>query len=104
MQGTLQVTPEKLIAASQEFSSSSSTVRGLTSQMVSIVDGLSGIWTGEASTAYKTKFHQLDDDIERMNKKIQEHVQDLQEMARIYQAGEEAAKNASSGLPTDPMA
>lgn len=103
MNGILKVTPEKLISASTEFGNCSSVVKGLTNQMVTIVDGLNGIWTGEAANAYKNKFHQLDDDIERMNRRIQEHVTDLSEMARVYQQAETEAANASAGLPTDPI-
>ena len=66
MNGTLKVTPEELISASNEFANCSSVIRGLTSQMVSEVNGLNGaIWSGEAATAYISKFKQLDDDIER---------------------------------------
>ena len=103
MDGILRVTPEKLISAAGEFSNSSGVVKGLTSQMTSMVDGLSSVWSGEAATAYKNKFHQLDDDITRMNKMIQEHVKDLQEMARVYKQAEADAKEASSGLPIDPI-
>lgn len=103
MNGTLRVTPEKLISAATEFSSCSSVVSGLTRQMTSMVDGLSSVWSGEAAQAYRTKFHTLDDDITRLNKMIQEHVKDLNEMARVYKQGESEAKNASSGLPTDPI-
>lgn len=104
MEGLLKVTPEKLISASQEFSSCSSVVRGLTSQMTNLINGLNGaIWSGEAATAYIAKFKQLDDDIERMNKMIQEHVRDLQTMANTYKQAEAEAKQASSALPTNPI-
>ena len=103
MQGSLRVTPDKLTTAAAEFSNSASTVRNLTTQMTGIIDGLSGIWSGEAATAYKNKFHQLDDDIARFHKMIQEHVKDLQEMARVYKQAEAEATQASSGLPVDPI-
>lgn len=103
MNGTLKVTPEKLLSAAGEFSNCSTTVSNLTTQMVSMVDGLKSTWTGEAATAYNQKFHQLDDDIQRLNKMIQEHVKDLQEMARGYQTAEQQAQEASSSLPIDPI-
>ena len=104
MNGTLKVTPEELISASNEFANCSSVIRGLTSQMVSEVNGLNGaIWSGEAATAYISKFKQLDDDIERMNKMIQEHVNDLQTMANVYKQAEAQAQQASSALPTNPI-
>lgn len=103
MNGTLRVTPEKLISAASEFNNCASVVKGLTSQMTSMVDSLNNVWSGDAATAYKGKFHQLDDDIARFIKMIQEHVKDLQEMARVYKQAEMEAKEASSSLPTDPI-
>lgn len=103
MNGTLKVTPEKLIAASGEFNTCSTVVSALTRQMVSMVDGLQSVWSGQAATAYRQKFHQLDDDIQRMIRMIQEHVKDLQDMARAYQTAEREATEATSGLPTDPI-
>ncbi|MCD8395944.1 MAG: WXG100 family type VII secretion target [Lachnospiraceae bacterium] len=103
MEGILKVTPAKLKSAAQEFSTCGQVVSGLTSQMTSLVDGLSSVWTGEAANAYRTKFHELDDDITRFNSMIQEHVTDLTEMASVYETAETEAQNASSGLPTNPL-
>lgn len=103
MNGELKVSPEKLIQASGEFATSGNVVSGLTSQMTTMVTGLSGVWSGEAATAYRAKFGELNDDIARMNKMIQEHAQDLSDMARLYQQAETEATQASAGLPVDPI-
>ena len=103
MSGTLLVTPEKLLAAAGEFNHSSSAVSGLTKQMVSMADGLKSVWTGEAASAFHQKFHQLDDDIQRLIRMIQEHVKDLQEMAQAYNAAERQAKETVSALLADPI-
>lgn len=103
MEGTLKVTPEKLISAADEFSTCGQAVSSNTQQMTSLVTGLSSVWSGEAATAYKNKFNELQDDINRFNKMIQEHVTDLQEMARVYDKANTTAQEASSGLPTDPL-
>lgn len=95
MEGILKVTPEKLISTSQEFQQSGGRIRNLTQEMVSMVDSLKAVWEGEAATAYSTKFHQLDDDMEKMHRMIDEHVRDLEEMARQYQTAE--AINTESG-------
>ena len=100
MEGILNVTPEKLISTAQEFSASGQTVSSLTQQMTTIVQGMSSSWQGEASTAYINKFNQLQDDIEKLNRMIQEHVTDLNEMARVYQEAESANVEVSSGQPT----
>ncbi|MGI6010703.1 MAG: WXG100 family type VII secretion target [Ruminococcus sp.] len=101
MDGTLKVTPEKLIAAASEFSAQGNTVSSLTQQMMTIVQGLSSVWQGEASSAYLARFQQLQGDIDQMNKMIQEHVQDLNDMARNYQSAEDAGKDIAAGLASD---
>lgn len=101
MEGILKVTPEKLIDGANNFGNSGKTVSSLTSEMMTTVKNLSSVWEGEASTAYVNKFSQLQDDIERMNRMIQEHVTDLNDMARTYQQAESANTQESGGLLGD---
>ncbi|HAG70329.1 MAG TPA: hypothetical protein DCL38_10225 [Lachnospiraceae bacterium] len=101
MEGILKVTPEKLIQASNEFSQTGKTISSLTAEMMSIVNGLKSIWQGEAANSYSSRFSGLQDDIDRVNRIIQEHVADLNEMAREYQNAENASLEASSALAGD---
>lgn len=101
MEGILNVTPEKLISTAQEFGASGQTINSLTQQMTTMVTGLSSVWVGEAATAYVNKFNQLQDDIEQLNGMIQEHVTDLNEMARVYQDAETANLEVAEGLSID---
>lgn len=101
MEGTLRVTPEQLEAAASEFSSKGSTVGNLTAQMTQLVEGLSSVWEGEAATAYTTKFRQLDDDIQKMIRMIQEHSDDLNEMARVYRGAETENTEEAESLAGD---
>lgn len=101
MEGTLRVTPEQLEAASGEFANKGTTVGNLTSQMTQLVDGLTGVWEGEAATAYIAKFRQLDDDIQKMVRMIQEHSEDLNDMARVYREAESANQDEIAGLAGD---
>ncbi len=66
MEGILKVTPEKLIQASNEFSQTGKTISSLTSEMMSIVNGLKSIWQGEAANSYNSRFTSLQDDIEKI--------------------------------------
>jgi WXG100 family type VII secretion target len=99
--GVLKVTPEKLIAASGEFSSTGKNIRAITQEMLEIVNSLKSVWMGEAATGYGSKFAQLQDDMEKINRMIQEHVTDLNEIAREYKTAEEASTEQSAGLNTD---
>ncbi len=101
MEGIIKVTPEKLISTAEEFNAANSQVRNLTQQMIQTVDSLKSAWEGEAATAYNTKFHQLDDDMQRMHSMINEHVTDLKEMARQYQTAEQANAEIGNTLAGD---
>ncbi|MDO5574790.1 MAG: WXG100 family type VII secretion target [bacterium] len=101
MEGILKVTPEKLIQASTEFSSTGKTISSLTQEITTIMNGLKSIWQGDAATGYGNKFNGLQDDIEKINRMIQEHVTDLNEMAREYQSAETANTEESSRLLTE---
>jgi WXG100 family type VII secretion target len=88
MEGILNVTPEQLISTATDFQGKGNTVSSLTSEMMSLVTGLSSAWEGEAKTAYVTKFQMLEDDIQKMINMVTEHVNDLNDMARSYQEAE----------------
>ena len=98
MEGSLLVTPEKLIETSSEFSTCMGQVQTLTSSMMEQVRGMSSFWEGEAATAYLNKFNELEDDIHRVHTMIQEHVTDLNEMASIYQKAESKSQEISGAL------
>ena len=101
MEGYLKVTPEQLIKAADSFAQAGSSISSLTSEMLSVVNSLRGIWQGEAAESYTGKFAGLEDDILRINNMITEHVNDLNEMARTYQAAEDASAQESAALLAD---
>lgn len=101
MEGILKVDPQKLISTATEFNATGGQVRSLTGEMISIINSLSSVWEGEAATTYNTKFHQLDDDMEKMHRMIEEHVKDLNEMAQQYITAENANIDTGSGLAGD---
>ena len=101
MEGILRVSPEKLTEGASNFSASGKTINTLTSEMMNTVKNLSSVWEGEASSAYINKFSQLQDDIERMNRMIQEHVNDLNEMVVNYRDAENINTQESGGLQGD---
>ena len=100
MDGIIKVDPQQLISTSQEFSSSGSTVNQLTSEMVNIMTALGSTWQSDAATAYISKAQALESDIGKLNTMIQEHVQDLQEMAQQYSSAESAAQSEAEALQT----
>ena len=101
MDGILKVTPELLISTADQFSTEGSQIGTLTTQMMELVTGMSGLWTGEASSTYISKFNGLEDDIQRMIKIVQEHSSDLQEMAQEYIRAEDQNAQLSQTLSSD---
>lgn len=101
MEGILKVTPEKLRSASGEFSGTNNTIKSITDDMMSLINSLKGSWQGEASEAFSAKFGQLQDDMEKMHRMINEHVTDLQDMATEYEKAENANMETSNALAGD---
>lgn len=99
--GILKVTPEKLNQAAAEFSTSGKNINAMTMEMMSIIESLKSIWQGNAATEYSGRFAGLRDDIERINRIIEEHVNDLNMMALEYQNAEDASVEESSKLLSD---
>ena len=102
MEGTIKVNTAKLRSTASNFQSTGQHIQRMTSAMTNIVNQLSGrVWSGEAADAYKRKFGQLQDDINRMVKMINEHVTDLNAMAGEYERAENANKNMINSLKED---
>lgn len=102
MTGTLKVDTAKLTSTATAFQSNGNQIKNLTTQMTSLVTGLSGeVWSGDAATAYVNKFKDLQDDINRMVAMVNEHVEDLQVMAQQYAQAESANVTAAGALSSD---
>ena len=99
MTGNLLVTPEKLSSTAQEFATTASQVQTITQQMMETIHSLASTWSGEAHTAYQTKFDGLNDDMAKIHRMIMEHSNDLTEMANIYKQAE--SKNVETGSALD---
>lgn len=99
MTGTLKVDTSKLTSTATSFNTTANTIRNLTNSMTDTVNSLTGnIWSGEAQIKYTTQFNSLQDDINRMINMINEHVTDLQEMARNYEGTEQENQTSAEGL------
>lgn len=103
MEGIIKVDPQKLISTADEFNGTGNQIKSLTDNMISIIDSLRSVWEGAGATAYNTKFHQLQDDMDKMHRMIQEHVKDLNEMARQYDLGEKKVVDTSNSLESNPL-
>lgn len=103
MEGMLRVTPQELQRTSSSFSARGKSIASTTERMMTLVTNLSSMWEGDASMAYIKTFQGLQDDILRINTKIQEHASDLNEIAVNYIQSENTSMEANSALPTNPL-
>ena len=95
MPDIIKVSTSKLTSTANSFQATGNQIKSITTQMTTLVNSLNGsVWSDEAASAYKKKFGQLQDDINRMIKMVNEHVTDLNEMAREYE-------NAAATIVTD---
>ena len=102
MNGVLNVDTAKLTSTASAFSSTANAVQNLTNQMTETVNQLTGqVWSGDAASKYVSQFNGLRDDIERVIKMINEHVDDLQQMAANYEQAESSNASAASSLSAD---
>lgn len=99
---TIKVEPAKLKSAANQFNSIGNQIRSLTQNMTQTVNQItSRVWTGDASRVYAKKFNNLQDDINRMVKMINEHVEDLNKMAAEFEKAENANQQAANSLKDD---
>ncbi len=101
MQGELMVTPQVLKNTSNSFNASNRAVNTTMNSMMEKVKALRSAFEGDAASAYIQQFMRLQEDMNQINRKIAEHVQDLQEMATNYERSEQKNVQANRGLKTD---
>lgn len=103
METTLLVTPEKLNTTASSFSAKATQVKSMHDEMLNKVNALSSSWTGNASDAYRSKFAALQTSMDKINRMIMEHVNDLKIMAEQYTAAETSAISAADDLPSSTL-
>ena len=95
--GTIKVSPDKLNQTASEFSTEASAIANTTGEMMSLVNGASSAWTGDAATQFVSRFGQLQDDMTKLGKMAEEYARDLTDIAAVYTAAEnENAQMAQS--------
>ncbi len=100
---TLKVTPETLRNTASQFEAQGNTMKSFTDQMTNIISSqISGeVWSGEAATAYKSKFSGLQDDITKLHKMVQDHSKNLIEIATEYSTAESTNQQLAGSLSSD---
>lgn len=96
---TLKVSTQKIRTTATEFKAVGDAIRLLTSSMTTTVSSIAGnVWQGEAANAYKKKFRGLNDDITLLLNMINEHVEDLNNIAQAYEQAETSNASLANSL------
>lgn len=99
---TLKVTPQKLRKQGQDFEKDAKQFKNITTSMFELINGINGaVWSGDAANAYKNQFKELQDDANRLYKMVIEFAKDLQEVAKQYEAAENANIATANSLAKD---
>ena len=99
--GTLKVDSQVLKNTADSFKKQSDSIRTLTTQMIDEVTSMNGAWKSDAQQAYCQKFKSLDGDMAQMILMINEHVDDLKEMAAQYEKSEASNTSTAGALKVD---
>lgn len=98
----IKVDTKKLTSTATSFQSTGNEIANLTKNMTNTVEALTGnIWSGDAAKAYVKKFNGLQNDIQKIAKMINEHVEDLTAIAKQYETSEETNIAAANALSDD---
>ena len=103
MQGQLLVTPEEMRVTADNLENVQNIITQITVQMLDESRGLTSVWEGDAATAYIQKFNTLEDDMQKMSNMVLEHVNDLRDMAGIYENAERLNESEANSLPADAI-
>ncbi len=101
MQGQLLVTPEEMRVTANNLEEVQNIITQITEQMLDESRGLTAIWEGDAATAFMNKFNMLEDDMVKMRNMVLEHVNDLRDMAGIYENAERINEMEANALADD---
>ena len=98
---TLRVTPDRLRTTAAQFNGTSNQVQNTSRQIVAIAGELRGTWGGQAASTYYGKIEGLQNDTRKIHRMINEHVQDLQKMANMYDTHENENVATNQSLRVD---
>lgn len=101
MEITLKVSPDQLKNAAEEIQNQITAFETKLKQMVQVIQGSKGYWTGDASAAHQKAFESLKEDVELVIRRLREHPDDLLKMAGLYEEAEKQAVEKSQALSGD---
>lgn len=97
----IKVSTQELQAASSQVGSSLSEMRNSFSAIEQAVNHSEGYWQGEAAQHHRKIYRELQGTVTEILNRVQEHMEDLQSIARNYETGEAEVRELAADLPSD---
>lgn len=97
----IRVAPAVMRNQAEGIRKTVSKIRGNYEGLKRVAETTSAHWLGDAAQSYRSRVESLDQEMQKVLKRLSEHPVDLLKMADLYDEGEEKAVDAASSLPTD---
>ena len=100
---TVKVSSAQFEAGARQFEQHRAKCKQLVQQMMNTCTGLQSKWQSPAATQYYNKLKQIQGDLNDMERIINEHVNDLREIKKIFEVTEDNAATKTASLETDVL-
>lgn len=98
----LRTTPAQLKTQAGRLQTQGETIATYVEKMINLVDSIGATtWSGDAASAYKNQFDELNDDAKRMKELLVQTREKLDQIADAYQQAEDTNTSLAGSLPTD---
>lgn len=101
--GQIIVTTEQLRTQAAAVRNELKRMQAQFDRIKGLIDGSANYWIGEAGDAHRKQYAGRISSIEEMFARYNEHIRDLETMAGVYEAAEQAAANAADMLPASTL-
>jgi len=100
---TVVVSSSQFEDGARQFEQSRKNCEQAVKKMMNTCTGLKNKWKSPAATQYYNKLQQLSGELEDIKRIINEHVNDLREIKKIFEQAEDTAANKIGSLNTDVL-
>lgn len=97
----LKVNPDSLKAKAQEIEGQINRMESYWRQMSQLIQNSKGYWVGDASESHQKYKREVEEDVQKVIKRMREHPEDLLKMADLYEKTESNVVGLTQTLPDD---
>lgn len=101
---TLRVETEVLKQQSEEVENAISQLQGIFDDIETVIFAIDTYWEGDGAEMHKKVYRERMEAVDEIYKRFRENVNDLREMAGIYENTETINKSEAEVLPSDVIA